>query len=99
MKFGIFVPRNSREADESPEAPRWKAGRDLEWFRLQKEGTFDGEWTWDKVHAAYPDYKKSDVGFLFYVYDFKFPESTGSGWYLTGHVKGSLPISRRTRRR
>jgi hypothetical protein len=72
VKFGIFVPRNDREANQSPEAPRWKAGRDLEWFRLQKEGTFDGEWTWDKVHAAYPEYKKSDVGFLFYVYDFKF---------------------------
>jgi hypothetical protein len=72
VKFGTFVPRNDREADLSPEAARWKAGRDLEWFRLNKEGTFDGEWTWDKVCLSYPDYKKSDVGFLFYVYDFKF---------------------------
>jgi hypothetical protein len=72
VKFGTFVPRNDREADLSPEASRWKAGRDLEWFRLLKEGTFDGDWTWDKVHDAYPDYKRSDVGFLFYVYDFKF---------------------------
>jgi hypothetical protein len=72
VKFGTFVPRNDREADTSPEASRWKAGRDLEWFRLRKEGTFDGEWSWDKVCVAYPDYKKSDVGFLFYVYDFKF---------------------------
>jgi hypothetical protein len=72
VKFGTFVPRNDREADLSPEASRWKAGRDLEWFRLNKEGTFDGEWTWEKVRKAYPDYKKSDVGFLFYVYDFKF---------------------------
>ncbi len=72
VKFGTFVPRNDREADQSPEASRWKAGRDLEWFRLLKEGTFDGDWTWDKVHGACPDYKKSDVGFLFYVYDFKF---------------------------
>ncbi len=72
VKFGTFVPRNDREANQSPEAPRWKAGRDLEWFRLQKEGTFDGEWTWEKVQASYPNYKKSDVGYLFYVYDFKF---------------------------
>jgi hypothetical protein len=72
VKFGIFVPRNDREADSSPEASRWKAGRDLEWLRLNKEGTFDGEWTWDKVCVSYPNYKKSDVGFLFYVYDFKF---------------------------
>jgi hypothetical protein len=72
VKFGTFVPRNDREADLSPEAARWKAGRDLEWFRLNKESTFDGDWTWDKVCVSYPDYKKSDVGFLFYVYDFKF---------------------------
>jgi hypothetical protein len=72
VKFGTFVPRNDREADHSPEAPRWKAGRDLEWFRLLKEGTFDGDWTWEAVQGAYPNYRKSDVGFLFYVYDFKF---------------------------
>jgi hypothetical protein len=72
VKFGTFVPRNDRQADESPEASRWKAGRDLEWFRLGKEETFDGDWTWEKVQSSYPDYKKSDVGFLFYVYDFKF---------------------------
>jgi hypothetical protein len=72
FKFGTFVPKNDREAESSPEATRWKAGRDLEWVRLGKEGTFDGAWTWDKIREAYPGYKKSDVGFLFYVYDFKF---------------------------
>jgi hypothetical protein len=41
-------------------------------LRLEQHGTFDGDWTWDKVCKAYPSYKKSDVGFLFYVYDFKF---------------------------
>ena len=30
FKFGTFVPRSEREADDSPEAPRWRAGRDLE---------------------------------------------------------------------
>jgi hypothetical protein len=72
VKFETFVPRNDRQADLSPEASRWKAGRDLEWFRLHKEGTFDGDWTWEKVKENYPAYKRSDVGFLFYVYDFKF---------------------------
>ncbi len=72
VKFGIFVPRNDRQADLSPEAARWKAGRDLEWFRLNVEGTFDGDWTWEKVHQAYPEYQRSEIGFLFYVYDFKF---------------------------
>ena len=43
FKFGTFVPKNDREAGLSPEAARWKAGRDLEWVRLGKEGTFDGD--------------------------------------------------------
>jgi hypothetical protein len=30
FKFGNFVPRSEREAEASPEAPRWRAGRDLE---------------------------------------------------------------------
>ncbi len=34
FKFGTFVPSNTREADASPEAHRWQAGRALEWFRL-----------------------------------------------------------------
>jgi hypothetical protein len=72
FKFGTFVPKNDREAESSPEAARWKAGRTLEWVRLCKEGTFDGNWTWSKVVEAYPEYKKSDIGYLFYVYDFKF---------------------------
>ncbi len=72
FKFGTFVPRNDRQADSSPEASRWKAGRDLEWLRLGIQGTFDGDLTWDTVHAAYPAYKRSDIGFLFYVYNLKF---------------------------
>ena len=72
FKFGTFVPKNDREAESSPESARWKAGRSLEWVRLGKEGTFDGEWTWDKVQQNYPKYKKSDIGFLFYIYDFKY---------------------------
>ncbi len=72
FKFGILVPKNDREAESSPEAARWKAGRSLEWVRLCKEGTFDGNWTWSKVNEAYPVYKRSDIGYLFYVYDFKF---------------------------
>jgi hypothetical protein len=72
FKFGTFVPKNDREADSSPEAVRWDAGRTLEWVRLGQQRTFDGDWTWAKVRELFPDYKKADVGFLFYVYDFKF---------------------------
>ncbi len=88
VKFGTFVPRNDRQADESPEAPRWKTGRDLEWFRLGKEGTFDGDWTWEKVQSSYPDYKKLDVGFLFYVYDFKFSGEHRVGLVFDGSRQG-----------
>ncbi len=41
FKFGTFIPKNDREATLSPEAPRWKAGRDLEWLRLNEQDTFE----------------------------------------------------------
>ncbi len=41
FKYGTFVPKSEREADASPEAPRWRAGRDLEWLRLREQGTFE----------------------------------------------------------
>jgi hypothetical protein len=72
FKFGTFVPRSEREADASPEAPRWRAGRDLEWFRLREQGTFERDWTWARVQVEHAAYKKSDIGFLFYVDDYKF---------------------------
>jgi hypothetical protein len=70
-KYGVFVPRNDREADSSPEAARWASGRQLEWIRLQEQGTFERNWDWVRLHKAYPTYQKSDVGHVFYVYDHK----------------------------
>jgi hypothetical protein len=72
FKFGTFIPRNDREATASPEAARWKAGRDLEWLRLNEAGTFETDWTLDRMSSSYPSYLKRDIGHLFYVYDFKF---------------------------
>jgi hypothetical protein len=72
FKFGTFVPKSEREADASPEAPRWRAGRDLEWFRLREQGTFERDWTWARIQLEHSTYRKSDIGFLFYVYDYKF---------------------------
>jgi hypothetical protein len=72
FKFGTFVPKNDREANSSPEAPRWRAGRDLEWLRLNETGTFEGDWTLARMSLAYPLYMKRYIGHLFYVYDFKF---------------------------
>jgi hypothetical protein len=72
FKFGTFVPKSDREADSSPEAPRWRAGKDLEWMRLREQGTFERDWSWVRIQLEHPGYKKSDIGFLFYVYDYKF---------------------------
>ncbi len=41
-------------------------------MRLEQHGTFDGDWTLEKLSTAFPLYARSDIGFLFYVYDFKF---------------------------
>ena len=70
-KYGVFVPRNDREADSSPEAVRWASGRQLEWIRLQEQGTFERNWDWVRLQKAYPQYQKRDVGHVFFVYDHK----------------------------
>jgi hypothetical protein len=72
MKYGVFIPRNDREADASPEASRWDSGRQLEWLRLQNQGTFKRNWDWERVMKKFPNYKKVDIGHVFFVYDFKF---------------------------
>jgi hypothetical protein len=71
FKYGTFVPKNDREAGLSPEAPRWKAGRDLEWLRLNEQDTFETDWTLQRMRREFPSYRKADIGFLFYVYDYK----------------------------
>ena len=72
FKFGTFIPRSEREADSSPEAPRWRAGRDLEWLRLRDQGTFERDWSWKRIQLEFATYKRADIGFLFYVYDYKY---------------------------
>ncbi len=49
-----------------------RAGRDLEWLRLNEQGTFESDWTWHRIQREHPTYKKSDIGHLFYVFDYKF---------------------------
>ena len=70
MKYGVFVPRNDAEADASPEAVRWDSGRQLEWLRLRVQGTFERNWDWERVQKSYPNYKKCDIGYVFFVYDY-----------------------------
>jgi hypothetical protein len=72
FKFGTFVPRNESEALRSPEASRWIAGRDLEWLRMGQRETFARDWTWNRIQREFPEYKKSDIGHLFYVFDYKY---------------------------
>jgi hypothetical protein len=70
-KYGVFVPRNDQEADSSSEAARWASGRQLEWIRLQEQGTFERNWNWERLRKAFPDYSRKDIGHVFYVYDHK----------------------------
>jgi hypothetical protein len=72
FKYGTYVPRNDKEAAASPEAVRWHSGRQLEWIRLKTAKTFESHWTWAQIQVKYPDYKKEDIGTMFYVYDYKF---------------------------
>jgi hypothetical protein len=72
FKYGTFIPRNDREAEVSPEAPRWRSGRTLEWLRLRKARTFESDWTWERMQKEYPSYLKADIGYMFYVYDYKY---------------------------
>jgi hypothetical protein len=72
FKYGIFVPRNDKDADSFPEHARWASGRTLEWMRLQDQGTFGRNWDWTRVQRKFPSYLKRDVGHVFFVYDFKY---------------------------
>ena len=71
FKYGVQIPRNDTEANNSPERVQWKAGRDLEWMRLQQRGTFGESYTWSELQHKFPSYQKSDIGKTFFVYDFK----------------------------
>jgi hypothetical protein len=72
FKYGTFIPRNDKEANTSPEAVRWLSGRQLEWIRLRAAKTFESDWTWEKIRVKFPDYRKEDIGTMFYIYDYKF---------------------------
>jgi hypothetical protein len=72
FKYGTFIPRNDREAEQSPEAQRWRSGRALEWLRLRIAKTFETDWTWERIKKEHPSYLRSDIGHMFYVYDYKY---------------------------
>jgi hypothetical protein len=72
FKYGIFLPRNDRDADSSPERARWYSGRQLEWIRLKDVGAFEYDWDKERLSREYPAYLHSDIGHLFYIYDYKF---------------------------
>jgi hypothetical protein len=72
FKYGIYLPRNDRDADASPERLRWNSGRQLEWLRLKKVGAFEYDWTKERLSRDYSHYLFADIGHLFYIYDYKF---------------------------
>jgi hypothetical protein len=72
FKYGTLIPRSDREAEQSPEAIRWRSGRQLEWLRLLAAKTFETDWTWERIRKEFPDYKRSEIGHMFYIYDYKY---------------------------
>ncbi len=93
FKYGTMIPRNDSEADRSPEAFRWVSGRTLEWIRLNQVSTFDSQWTWKKVQQMYPDYLKSDIGHMFFIYDYKYSGEHRVRLVLTVQSRVPLPIA------
>jgi hypothetical protein len=72
FKYGVYLPRNDHDADASLERARWRSGRQLEWLRLQNVKAFEYDWTRDRMAREFPDYPLTDIGFLFFIYDYKF---------------------------
>jgi hypothetical protein len=72
FKYGIYLPRNDFDADVSPERTRWNSGRQLEWLRLKQVGAFEYDWTRARMALEHPDYAVTDIGYLFFIYDYKF---------------------------
>jgi hypothetical protein len=72
FKYGIYLPRNDRDADYSPERARWYSGRQLEWIRLKEVGAFEYDWTKERLTREFPAYLHADIDHLFYIYDYKF---------------------------
>jgi hypothetical protein len=64
FKYGTLIPRSDREPEASPEAIRWRSGRQLEWLRLLAAKTFEIHWTLEQIRKAYPDYKRSEIGHI-----------------------------------
>jgi hypothetical protein len=72
FKYGIYLPKNDRDADASPERARWYSGRQLEWLRLKEARAFEYDWTLPRMLQEFPDYSVKDIGHCFYIYDYKF---------------------------
>ena len=71
FKYGVYVPRNDRDASLSPESVQWKAGRTLEWLRLLKINAFEGTWTKESIARAFLHIPLRDIGHVFFIYDYK----------------------------
>ena len=48
-----------------------KIERTLEWLRLLKIDAFEGNWTKESIARAYPLMTLSDIGHVFFIYDYK----------------------------
>ncbi len=91
FKYGTFIPKSDREAEQSPEAQRWRSGRSLEWLRLRQANSFETDWTWDRIRREHPEYRKEDIGHMFMFTIINISGSTAYDWSLMGPDRVSLP--------
>jgi hypothetical protein len=83
FKYGIYLPRNDRDADASPESLRWNSGRQLEWLRLKKVEAFEYDWTFPTTYLrTLVSYSTST--------NTSFPASTAFAWSLMVRVKQGI---------
>jgi hypothetical protein len=69
FKYGIYLPKNDRDADASPERARWYSGRQLKWLRLKEARAFEYDWTVTRMLREFPEYSVKDIGHCFYIYE------------------------------
>ena len=45
---------------------------EVRWLRLKRVGAFDGSWTKERLARELPGYRFQDIGYVFFVYDYKY---------------------------
>ncbi len=99
LKYGGFVPRNENEANASPEHLRWSSGHQLEWMRLQDQGTFERNWDWIRVQKSFPHTVNMTLVMSSLFTIINSPGNTVFAWCSTGLARTRKLMERRMHRR